>query len=543
MLTTSFKRAAALPRGEVYPTVLQLTAPVDKKDYDVWLLDALFRQLTARHFADDHNRGPLQRLASWLLSRVHLDEQEEFLRLVEDLDDDGEIKLALRIAKKIQKEALDILPENPPGAAFFATVLLAGHGNSSAITYLRQGVADKRLKELDLPKIKNQHQRLEVLKDLGLATRLVGASLAIGFDQVENAVRLGNEDLFVHTIFQALRIVENVVNCAVVVASVVGEYDEIISGKRNVKGLPAGDRDRIENIPPSPVTLERGGPDFFRRVVAQRLAVLRMRSNLPAAPDFLDPLPQWFLPRIDEARNIRVALREVSLFREKAIALQRFPEQAAYEFGTSRTQSSTVEDEAVNFDKLWEDFRDTAPATVNRLFISTQAELLRWWTHEASREFAAREPAEVFETTLGDQFSTRVIDVVVKANGIALERRQLAICQAPNRNHQLTEQIETFLEYASGTPLILRTNGFPKSKQSQVAGALHKLKALCGRQLDLGETEWHNLQRAKDFADRHAETEGFLQLATRSPVASTISSAPPTAHRSARNAKWRTAQR
>ena len=115
VLTTSFKRAAALPRGEVYPAVLQLTAPVDKKDYDVWLLDALFRQLTARHFADDHNRGPLQRLASRLLSRVHLDEQEEFLRLVEDLDDDGEIELALRIAKKIRKEALDILPETRQG--------------------------------------------------------------------------------------------------------------------------------------------------------------------------------------------------------------------------------------------------------------------------------------------------------------------------------------------------------------------------------------------------------------------------------------------
>ena len=114
-------------------------------------------------------------------------------------------------------------------------MLLAGHGDLSAITYLRQGVADKRLKELDLPKIKNQHQRLEVLKDLGLAARLVGASLAIGFDQVENAVRLGNEDLFVHTIFQALRIVENVVNCAVVVASVVGEYDEIIAAREMLK--------------------------------------------------------------------------------------------------------------------------------------------------------------------------------------------------------------------------------------------------------------------------------------------------------------------
>lgn len=509
VLTTSFKRAAALPRGEVYPAVLQLTAPVDKKGYEVWLLDALFRQLTARHFSDDHNCSPLRRLAGRLLGRVELDEQEEFLRLIDDLDNDEEIDRALRIAKKIRKEAQEILPENPPQEAFFAAVLLAGCGDSSAINYLRQGIADKRFKALDLPKIKTQHQRLGVLKDLGLTAQSVGASLAIGFDQVENAVRLGSEDLFVHTIFQALRIVENVVNCAVVVASISGEYDEIISGKRNVKGLPAGDRDRIENIPPSPVKLERGKPEFFRRVVAQRLAVLRTRSKLPPAPNLLDPLPEWFLPRIDQARNVRVALREVSLFRERAVGLQRFPLQEEYDDPRSETPTRVAEEEEVNFDKLWADFMDTAPATANRLLVSTQAELVSWWAREASREYTAREPAEVISTELNDPFSTRVVDVVLKIEGVASERRQLAICEAPNRNQQLTKQIENFLEYSSGTPILLRTNGFPKGRQTQIAGALHKLKSLCGRQLDLGETEWHNLQRAKDFADLHAEADGF----------------------------------
>lgn len=511
VLTTSFRRAAALPRGEVYPAVLQLTAPVEKKNYEVWLLDALFRQLTARHFADDHNCGPLRRLARRLLSRVHVDEQEAFLRVIDDLDDDGEVKLALEIARKVRKEALDILPENPPEAAFFAVVLLAGFGDSSAIAYLRQGVADKRLKAFDLPKIKTGHQRLEVLKDLGLTARLVGASLAIGFDQVENAVRLGSEDLFVHTIFLAVRIVENVPNCAVVVASVVGEYDEIISGRRTVKGLPAGDRDRIENIPPSPVSLDRGDPAFFRKVIAQRLAVMRARSKLPAAANALDPLPSWFLPRIDQARNVRAALREVSLFREKAIELQRLPDQREYETGTSETPPPIVEEDAISFDKLWADFMDSAPATINRLLVSTQAELLAWWAQEASREYAAREPVEVATTELADSHATKVVEVVLRANGAALERRRLAICEAPNRNQQLSKQIEAFLDYSSGsTPIVLRTNGFPKSRQSQVAGALHKLKALCGRQLDLGETEWHNLQRAKDFADRHGKGESFL---------------------------------
>jgi hypothetical protein len=511
VLTTTFKRVAALPRGEIYPAVLQLTAPVEKKHYDVWLLDALFRRLTERHFADDHNQSPLMRLAWRLIGRMSLDEQEEFLRLIDDLDDDGEIELALKFAKKIRKEAQAFLAEDPPREGFIAVVMLAGFGDSSAINYLRLGDIDKRIKCLDLEKIKTAHNRLELLKNFGLTAQIVGASLAIGFDQVENAVRLGSEELYVHTLTQAIRIVENVVNCAVVVASVVGEYDEIVGGKRKVKGLPAGDRDRIENVSPVPVAIAGATKEFLQKVVAQRLVVLRQRAKQPANPGSLEPLPNWFIPRIHQARNARIALGEVSRLREMAIQMGRIPSQFEYE--GSAPQRPTPEPsvkEDIDYDKLWADFMDSAPATVNRLLVSTKAELLGWWAREASREHLASSPAEVTPHTLDDPFSTPIIDIVLKMNGIAAERRQLALCEAPNKSQQLAKQIERFLEHTTGTPMILRTNGFPKGKQTQVAGVLHKLKSLCGRQLDLGDTEWHNLQRAKDFADQQRDAEAFL---------------------------------
>jgi hypothetical protein len=37
-----------------------------------------------------------------------------------------------------------------------------------------------------------------------------------------------------------------------------------------------------------------------------------------------------------------------------------------------------------------------------------------------------------------------------------------------------------------------------------------KLDAIGGSQLDLSDTEWHILQRAKDFAERQTDEGGFL---------------------------------
>ena len=95
VLTTTFKRAASRARDEVYPAILQLTAPVKPEEYEIWLLDAIIRQLSARHFADENNHSPLRRLAGRLLDRLELAEQERFLLAIDDLDTDDKINLSM----------------------------------------------------------------------------------------------------------------------------------------------------------------------------------------------------------------------------------------------------------------------------------------------------------------------------------------------------------------------------------------------------------------------------------------------------------------
>ncbi|MFZ4072008.1 MAG: ATP-binding protein [Caulobacterales bacterium] len=510
VLTTTFKRAASMPTGEVYPAILQLTAPVDQSEYETWLMDATVRELSARHFGDDNNHSPLRRLAGQLLGRMQVSEQDEYLRLIDDLEDDGEIPLALRFSGRIRQEALGLLSEEPPKEAFLAVVLLAGFGDSSALTYLRQGVIDQRIQALGLDNVATPHQKIEVLRQLGLAAQIVGASLALGFDQVENAVRLGSEGLFVHALTQAVRLAESIHNAAIVVVVLGTEYEDIVGGNRQSVSLPLSDRDRIEGDPPFPAALERGTPEFLRKVISRRLAVLRERSKLATEPDALTPLPAWFLPRIDQARSVRYALREVAMLREHAIELQRLPSQGEYE-GAVPPVEPPLDEQALDFDKEWADFLDLAPATRNRLLDQTKADLLAWWAHAGSHEFLSAQPIEVTRTALDDVHQTQVINLVFKSGDIPIEKRQLAICEAKNsRNDGLAAQVERFLSFSTGTPAILRTNGFAKSRTSLVAPALRRLEALSGLALDLSETEWHILQRAKDFADRVGSVGGFL---------------------------------
>ena len=105
VLTTTFNRAASRARDEVYPAILQLTAPVKPEEYEIWLLDAIIRQLSARHFADENNHSPLRRLGGRLLERLELAEQERFLLVIDDLDTDDKINLSIAFAKRIKNEA------------------------------------------------------------------------------------------------------------------------------------------------------------------------------------------------------------------------------------------------------------------------------------------------------------------------------------------------------------------------------------------------------------------------------------------------------
>ena len=479
VLTTTFKRAASRARDEVYPAILQLTAPVKPEEYEIWLLDAIIRQLSARHFADENNHSPLRRLAGRLLDRLELAEQKKFLHAFEDIDTDDEINLAIELAERISKEAAARLGEAVPIPEFIAVVLLAGFGDASALNFLRHGKVGRRLKELELDEPATAHERIDILNNLALTAQIVGASIALGFDQVENTLRLGSRKLFVHALTQAVRIAESIVNCAIVIVALGVEYDKLAIGRENqppssaqptedTPPLAVADRDRIEQEEPFAVSLDLGTPQFLRDVIALRLAVLRERAKLPQGADPLDPLPEWFCRRIDEARSVRLALREVAKVRLHARKLFRLPTQSEYE--GSSPENTPEPPQETDFDKEWADFLDSGGSTLTKLLDSKKAELLSWWAEEASCEHLNAEPAEVTRAVLDDAQKTPIIEILLKSKGEAIARRRLALCEAPNRNQQLANQIERFLAASdAATPAVLRTNGFPKGRTSQVA--------------------------------------------------------------------------
>jgi Helicase HerA, central domain len=507
VLTVAFKHAAT--NREVYPAIVQLTAPVRRQDYEIWLLDATIRQLSARHFVDDDNQSPLRRLAGRLLGRLEIADREQFLSAVEDSTNNEDVLLSLRLANCVLESAKEQLDEPPPDPGFLAVLLLAGFGDSAALAYLRHGRIRRRLEELELDDLRTPTDRLRILENLGLAAQIVGASLALGFDQVENTIRLGSEDLFVHTITQAVRVAETILNCAVVIVALADEYDDIVGGRRESRGLPVSDRDRIEREAPKAVRLEQASPDLLRAIIERRFTALRHRTDLPQASGSLDPLPSWLVDRVLQARNVRSALHEVASFRQRAIEMGRLPTQQEYE--GDKPAPPVPPPESADFDKEWADFQDLAPATV-RLLTQTKGELIAWWVEQASHEHLHAEPARVALSYHDGDQSTPIVDISLNANGVVIERRQLALCEAPNRNYQLANEIETFLAAADGVvPYVLRTNGFPKGRQTQPAAGLRKLESLSGLKLDLNVTEWHNLYRAKEFWESRKTNDSFLQ--------------------------------
>jgi len=160
-------------------------------------------------------------------------------------------------------------------------------------------------------------------------------------------------------------------------------------------------------------------------------------------------------------RNIRLALRAVARFRADAIQRGRLPSQEEFVGPPPPPTPSVV----IDFAKEWADFLDSGGATIVRLLDSKKAELLAWWAEEASREHITGDPAAVMLKTLDDVHKTPIIEVALKRDGEVIERRALALCEAPDRNQQLAEQVNRFLEASDGsTPAILRTNGFPKGR-------------------------------------------------------------------------------
>jgi hypothetical protein len=499
VLVTTLRRLVMDPHAPLFPAILQFSAPVARETYDEWLLYALTAQLAARHFADPDGRTPLRRIADVILRALSDADRDTFDGLVADGDTDALSDLAVRAAKRTRAEAATRMHEAPPPAEFIASVVLAGFGDDAALSYLRTGDADARMLALGVRAAKDAQQRVNLIIALGRTIEMVGGTLVVAFDQLENAARLSNGELLVHAVVQAVRLTESMCACAVVLCAHLDAWD--LHVRQNVA---QSDIDRIEWEAPRRVLLADPVEGFVRSVLGRRLMLLAKRARLEFTEGSLDPLPDWLIANIlaEEGRSIRNAIRAVSAFREESLQLGKL---------AGPHKPPPPPPPPLEFDKLWADHQDQSRHRVETLLVHSKAELLGWWAEEASREHPFADPAEVAVHVLKDPQQTRVVDIVVRAHGIAIERRQVALCEAPNSNHKLHDQVMDFLDFCTGIPVVMRTKGFPATKTSQVAPALRQVELRRGLALQLAPIEWNNLQVARSFLTLHGAAAGFTE--------------------------------
>lgn len=501
VVTTAFGYASQ--GNEVLPAIVQLTAPVSKDGYLLWLVEATVRELESRHFPDGSGSGPLKRLAHRLLSLGEVEDREALLAAVEQDDDLEAIRHAVQFARKIRRALEPRLKSAPPGAAFLGALILGGLGNFDALHYLRRGEVRSSLADLGLDASAASTDRLQLLADLGLAAQGVGCALAIALDQVENMSRMGDEMLAAHAIRQAVRIAERIPNVAIVIAGLQDAYDQAMQYDNL-----ASDRHRIEAEEPKPVLLQKAEPELIRNVIARRLALMRKRSGVPAAASgSLDPLPEWFEGRLTQ-RSVRAGLLEVNRFRAEAVKLGRLPTREEIDSKGGAEPGVPEPTQATDFEKLWADFIDKAPAVRERLLPGDRGELLRWWLGECGSEHSAPIASQV-ELVNG---AIPTVDLLFSVGQTLVERRRVGLCEAPNRNNQLLHQLDEFLSACDNArPVILRTNGFPQGPRSQPAAAIRRVRDCDGFVLGLAESEWHLLLLAREFWQGQSSESGFAE--------------------------------
>ena len=403
VLAATLRAAAFDGSRHIYPAVLQLSAPVAVEDYEWWLVDAVFRELLARHFPGPEGRSPLRRIADQLLDRLSAADRDEYRQYIDDADD-GEVILAKDLGERIRQQGLLVLRDHPPSVGFLAALLLAGYGEDSAVTYLRRGQLDDRMKLLGLVRPKSGRDRLDLIINRGLAAELAGGTIVLAYDQVENVVQLGSRSLFVHGLRQAVRLTEQVRSVAVALVVLESAYDVIARGDA---GLAESDVDRIENVPPEVVRLLSPSRELIDEVVRRRLVLLEERRGDAPPAEPLQLLPTEVLESERRQDSLRRALNEVSRYRQKALRPE--PEQGG-------DIDEPIHLDLASFDKLWVDHLDAGPKSEIRMTTPTKAELLRWWAHAAGSEKQAPYGVSANLTELSTP-KTLVIDVEVLDQG------------------------------------------------------------------------------------------------------------------------------
>lgn len=500
--------------SEATPVLMQLAAEISKGEVSRWLLQMIFRELTANAFPDRTGRTPMQALAAGLWDHAKQEPADAYVAALEAGDDEEAERRAVEAAKQIVRNR-ELRGLSSDHLDLVAGILLRsddrGYGFKAWIngSEIVQSIGPRSLEP-----IRRESQLKGLIIQLAQICFALQRPLVLVFDQIEAADAVGLPGLLVAMISYAIQLVDDSITGTAVIISALN--DTLESAKPELKPALA---QRLTSVP-KPVILKSLTPQDRTDLIRRRGEVLLRRCDADISDSAIAQMAPAGIFEGKSLQRPREVLECVQDYREQCVAVGAFVTPMA---GTGLPEPKP-NPQGPSFDQLWQDKRDAAVGGIINLGDHQRLQLLKWYFETSATEISG------LKATRCDPFELRG-DVPIQGftisfiaeDGTEFERWVTGYADAPITGGHLNDQIAGLLQSCrSAKPAIvlmggvtgIQRDGMPdrslaRLRTLRTGPSLVSLIEAGGRLAPTGEDIWFNLSIAREFHTERKASPGF----------------------------------
>jgi hypothetical protein len=538
--------------GDVFAVVLPMVEFVSEEQFDAWLTRSFVTRLSEPYLVPEGAPVPLVALGYALLDLA----PGPVANRLKAAASEGEVSVSEAefkgLVNTIRSRLARATRIPPAGESTIAAILGVLFGEDEAFDYLRGLPVDTQLGGIRVANVHVEQCARLRLEEIVKIIAAFGGAVFIAFDQLEQGKLQGWENRLTHVISRGALVAETLPNVAVAFAVLPSLYENIGTG------IDASIRDRLEKFGTPPVRLKPLSRPEVAALLEKRLALLYTVTGAEVDPEQpLYPFEDWFLDELS-GQTSRYVTEYVQIFQRllsehgRAPAMEDFPvpevaevvplkpEKAAARDGGKRTaptdnaQAPAAPEPAgstgtplFDFDLQWEKYYAQHSSFAIPQESAQQADIIEWAIKAAAPEIPGISAIRTRRESRG-RTQAYVIAVEMVENGETVERREVALCNAPNQGMALAEEIHSVLAHcrAGVRPVLVRPRGARFPKGGKTAGPLldkaGENGAIIVRQFDM--TSWGRIRALKQFFSVHDHLPGFVDWQRRTqPLAQTAS--------------------
>jgi hypothetical protein len=532
--------------GDVFAVVLPMVEFVSEEQFDAWLTRSVVTRLSEPYLVPEGAPVPLVALGYALLDLA----PGPVANRLKAAANEGEVSVSEAefkgLVNTIRSRLARATRIPPAGESTIAAILGVLFGEDEAFDYLRGLPVDTHLGGIRVANVNVEQCARLRLEEIVKIIASFGGAVFIAFDQLEQGKLQGWENRLTHVISRGALVAETLPNVAVAFAALPSLYENIGTG------IDASIRDRLEKFGTLPVRLKPLSRPEVAALLEKRLALLYYMTGAEADPaNPLYPFEDWFIDEMS-GQTSRYVTEYVQIFQRllaehnRIPAMEDFPQPevaevvpikpAAKENGKRPALSGSAAPDApagrgagpaLDFDLQWDKYYAQHSSFAIPQESAQQADIVEWAIKTAAPEIPGITAIRTRRECRG-RAQTYVIAVDLVDGDEVVERREVALCNAPNQGMALAEEIHSVLAHCRQgvRPVLVRPRGARFPKGGKTAGPLldkaSESGAIVVRQFDM--TSWGRIRALKDFFSVHDHLPGFLDWQRRTqPLAQTAS--------------------